>query len=81
MSERDDEVVDLKFLGLRVQGLADRVHDRELRFTALETRFTSMEVRMGGIERRLDLIEERTSRILAILVRLAERQGIQPGSE
>jgi hypothetical protein len=33
-------------------------------------------VRVGGIERRLDLIEARSSPMLAILVRLAERRDV-----
>jgi septal ring factor EnvC (AmiA/AmiB activator) len=89
MSDREEQNVDLRFLGTRVQSLTDRMGDLETRFSSLETRFSGletrfsglearfsgMETRLGGIERRLDLIEERNSRILALVVRIAERQG------
>ena len=77
------EAVTLEFLAARVAALTDDMHDIKLRMSALENRFASLEARfgalearVGGIERRLDLIEERSSRMLAILVRLAERQGV-----
>jgi hypothetical protein len=75
----------LEFLAARVAALADRVHCLELRFSALEARFGALdgrldaiEIRLGGLEKRFTVQEERTSRILAILVRLAERQGLSP---
>jgi hypothetical protein len=67
------------------------MHDLELRFSALEARFGAFEARFSGFlaaidarfgsfERRFAVQEERTSRMLSILVRLAERQGLPPES-
>jgi uncharacterized coiled-coil protein SlyX len=42
----------------------------------LKIRFTTLEQRFAALEQRFSLQEERTSRILAILVRMAERQGL-----
>ena len=65
------------------------MHDFVLRFASLEARFSvfearfsafvpAMEARFDGIEGRFAVQEERTSRMLAILVRMAERQGLPP---
>ena len=61
------------------------MHDLELRFSALEAGFSALEgrldsidTRLGALERRFAVQEERASRMLAILVRLAERQGLPP---
>jgi hypothetical protein len=42
-------------------------------------RFTTLEQRFGALEQRFGIQEERMSRMLAILVRLAERQEPAPG--
>jgi len=49
------------------------------RFGALEARFTGLEERFTGFEQRYSVQEERMSRMLAILVRMAERQEPAPG--
>ena len=77
-----EEKVSLEFLATRVAALTDRMQDLELRFSALEARFSgflaAIDARFDGFERRFGVQEERTSRMLAILVRLAERQGLPP---
>ena len=65
----------LEFLAARVAGLTDDMADLKLRVSGLEARFGALEARIGGIERRLDLLEGRISRILSIVVRIAERVG------
>ncbi len=67
--------VTLEFLAARVAGLIDDMADLKLRVSGWEARFGALEARIGGIERRLDLLEDRTSRILSIVVRIAERVG------
>jgi hypothetical protein len=73
-----------RILATRVAALTDRMHDLELRFSALEARFgaflAAIDARFGSFERRFAVQEERTSRMLSILVRLAERQGLPPES-
>ena len=76
------EKVNLELLGNRVLTLTAEVRDLqqrftalEGRFTALESRFTGMEIRLAAIERRLGVQEDRMTAMLAILVRLAERQS------
>jgi hypothetical protein len=72
-------------LAARVATVTDRMHDLELRMRSLEvemrelkTRFGGLEVRFGAFEQRFSIQEERMSRMLAILVRVAERQGLPP---
>ena len=43
----------------------------------LEERITRLESRFGAIERRYTVQEERMSRMLSLIVRLAERQGVR----
>lgn len=80
-----EDKISLEFLAARVSALTDRMHDLELRFSALEARFGALEgrldaidIRLSALERRFAVQEERTSRMLALLVRLAERQGLPP---
>jgi hypothetical protein len=53
-----------------------RVHELELEIRDLRIRFTAIEARFSALERRFSMQEERMSGMLAILVRLAERQGL-----
>ena len=55
-----------------------RVHELELEIRDLRIRFTAIEARFSALERRFSMQEERMSGMLAILVRLAERQGLPP---
>jgi hypothetical protein len=66
-----EEKISLELLGARVATLTDRINDLELDVRDLKIRFTSLEQRFG-------IQEEPMSRMLAILVRLAERQGLPP---
>jgi hypothetical protein len=43
----------------------------------LEERFTRLEARFDALERRFAALENVTSRVLSLLVRIAERQGIE----
>jgi archaellum component FlaC len=86
-----DDKVSLEWLGSRVLTMTAGVRDMQLlvsalehRFSALEGRFTAMEVRLGGVENRLssidsriDGIEQRMSALLSLLVRVAERIGVE----
>ena len=72
------ELVGARLLGLTadVRDLQQRFDGLEARFSSLETRFSSMEARFTGIEKRLGVLEERMTRLIALVVRIAERQGI-----
>ena len=86
--------ITLEFLATRVAVLTDEVHDLKLRFgmmetwfgaletrfRALETRFSALEARFSAFENRFAGQEERMTRMLAILVRLAQGQS-QPAQE
>ncbi|MGH7047946.1 MAG: hypothetical protein ACREE2_16325 [Stellaceae bacterium] len=81
------ETITLELLGGRLLALTADVRDLQQRFTGLEARFAGLEVRFDGfvisfdgrisaLERRFAVQEERMSRMLALIVRLAERQGV-----
>ena len=86
-----DETVTLELLGARLMALTADVRDLqqrfdgfEARFDGLEARFAAMESRLAGLEnryaameRRFAVQEERMSRMLSLIVRIAERQGVQ----
>jgi uncharacterized coiled-coil protein SlyX len=83
------DTITLEFLAARVGVLTDEVHDLKLRFgmmearlaaletrfSALETRFSALEARFSAFENRFAGQEERMTRMLAILVRLAQAQS------
>ena len=69
---------DARDLQQRFAGMEQRFAGMETRLTALETRFSSMEARMGSLEGRFGVLEERMTRLIAPVVRMAERQGIPP---
>jgi uncharacterized coiled-coil protein SlyX len=78
--EVSEERTSLELLGARVATLTAEVRDLQLRFGALEQRFSVMEQRFGALERRFGAQEERMTRMLALLVHLAERlDGGSPG--
>jgi uncharacterized coiled-coil protein SlyX len=86
-----DERVTLELVGARLLGLTADVRDLQQRFTGLEARFdglearfaamegrlTGLETRFAAMERRYAVQEERMSRMLALIVRIAERQGVR----
>jgi hypothetical protein len=43
----------------------------------LEERFTRLEAGFDALERRFAVLEERMSRVLSLIVRIAERQGLR----
>jgi uncharacterized coiled-coil protein SlyX len=73
-----EDRISLELLGARVATLTDRINDLELDVRDLKIRFTSLEQRFSALEQRFGIQEERMSRMLAILVRIAERQGLPP---
>jgi hypothetical protein len=87
-----EEKVTLELLGARVLALTADVRDLQQRFSGLEARLGGIEARLGGIEARLGGIEgrvsgmetrfavqeERMTRVLAFVVRIAERLDGRP---
>jgi hypothetical protein len=86
-TEVSEDRISLELLGARVANLTAEVRDLQIRFGALEQRigaleqrFSAMEGRLTAIETRLGALEERMTRMLALLVRVAERlDGGTPG--
>jgi hypothetical protein len=72
-----DETVTLELLGARLMGLTAEVRDMQQRFDGLEARLGALESRFGAMERRFAVQEERMSRMLSLIVRIAERQGVR----
>lgn len=73
------DTMSLDVLGVHVLTLTAEVRDLQNRFTAIEgrfsameTRFTAVESRIAGIETRFSVQEDRMSRMLSLLVRIAE---------
>jgi hypothetical protein len=84
MSDERDETVTLELLGGRMLGLTaemrdiqQRVSTLEARFGGFEARFDGLEGRFAALERRYSVQEERMSRLLSLVVRIAERQGVR----
>jgi hypothetical protein len=72
-----DQIITLELLGARLMALTAEVRDLQQRFDGVETRLGALEARFGAIERRFGVQEERMSRMLALIVRIAERQGLR----
>jgi hypothetical protein len=79
------ETITLELVGARLLALTADVRDLQQRFAgmevrlgALETRFSGLEARMGALEGRFGVQEERMTRLIALVVRMAERQGTTP---
>jgi uncharacterized coiled-coil protein SlyX len=72
-----DERVTLELLGSRTQAMGAELRDLQLRFGALESRFAALEAtvnsRFGALESRFAAQEERMDRLIALVVRVAER--------
>ena len=68
---------DMRDLQQRFDGFEPRFDGLEARFAAMESRLTGLESRFAAMERRYAVQEERMSRMLALIVRIAERQGVQ----
>ena len=84
MSDERGETVTLELLGTRLLALTaetrdiqQRVSTLEARFGGFEARFDGLEGRFGALERRYSVQEERMSRLLSLVVRIAERQGVK----
>jgi septal ring factor EnvC (AmiA/AmiB activator) len=73
-----DENVTLELLGARVLTLTAEVRDLQQRFTGIETRIGAIEARITAMEGRFAVQEERMTRMLALLVRIAERIEVPP---
>ena len=72
-----EETVTLELLGARLLALTADMRDLQQRFDGLEARLGAIEGRFGAMERRFAIQEERMSRMLALIVRIAERQGVR----
>jgi hypothetical protein len=78
-----DERITLELLGARLMGLTADVRDLQQRFdgldarmSGLEARFSGLESRFGAMEQRFGVLDERMSRMMSLIVRIAERQGV-----
>ena len=71
-----EQTITLELLGARLMALTAEVRDLQQRFDGLVARLGALEARFGAIERRFAVQEERMSRMLSLVVRIAERQGI-----
>ena len=72
-----EETITLELVGARLMALTAGVRDLQQRFDGLEARLGAIEGRFGAMERRFAVQEERMSRMLSLIVRIAERQGVQ----
>ena len=70
------ERITLDLLGARLMALTAEVRDLQHRFDGLDARLSGLEARFGAMERRFGVQEERMSRMLSLIVRIAERQGV-----
>ncbi|MGH7040204.1 MAG: hypothetical protein ACREFK_03665 [Stellaceae bacterium] len=75
-----EERITLELLGARMMALTADMKDVQLRLTALESRFSALETtvngfgsRLAALETRFAVQEERMTRMLAFIVRIAER--------
>lgn len=73
-----EERITLDLIGARLLALTAAVADLQQRVSVLETRFGVMETRIGGIETRIGGVEHRLDRMIALLLRVAERIGGPP---
>lgn len=73
-----EERVTLELLGARLMALTADVRDLQQRVTGIEIRLGALEARFAALEGRFGVQEDRMSRMLALIVRIAERQGIGP---
>jgi hypothetical protein len=67
------ETITLELLGARVLSLTVEVRDLQQRFTGIEARLGALEARFAAMENRFAVQEERLTRVLALVVRIAER--------
>jgi hypothetical protein len=70
-----DDTVTLDLVGARLLALTADVGDLQLRFAGMETRLGAIEARFSSLEARFAIQEERMTRLIAPVVRIAERVG------
>ncbi|MGH7098205.1 MAG: hypothetical protein ACREE4_11180 [Stellaceae bacterium] len=72
-----EERITLELLGARTLAITAELRDLQHRFDAVEARLSALETivttHFGSVERRLATLEERMTRMLALVVRIAER--------
>lgn len=73
----DAMTAELRDFKLRVGRLETRIGGLEMRFGALENRFGAIEARMSGLENGMATLEERVSALLAVVVNIARRVGVE----
>ncbi len=69
------DTVTLELVSARLLALNADVRDLQQRFTGMETRLGVLEARFSGLEARFAVQEERMTRLIALVVRIAERLG------
>lgn len=72
-----DDTITLELLGARLLALTADVRDLQNRFAGMETRLGVIKARFSGLEARFAVQEERMTRLIALVVRIAERLGTQ----
>jgi hypothetical protein len=77
-----EDKITLELLGARLMALTADVRDLQQRFLGIEARLggvegriSGLEARISGLETRFGVQEERMARMLALIVRIAERVG------
>ncbi len=70
-----DDTITLELLGARLLALTADLRDLQLRFAGMETRLGAIEARFSSLEAHFAVQEERMTRLLALVVRIAERVG------
>ena len=71
------ETITLELVGARLMTLTADVRGLQQRFDGFEARLGALEGRFGAMERRFAVQEERMSRMMSLIVRIAERQGVR----
>ena len=71
----NDDTITLELLGARLLALTADVRDLQHRFAGMETRLGALEARFSALEARFAVQEERMTRLIALVVRIAERVG------
>ena len=72
-----EETITLELVGARLMTLTADVRDLQSRFDDLGARLGAPEGGFGAMERGFAVQEGRMSRMLPLIVRIAERQGLR----
>jgi len=75
VGDMSEERVTLDLLGARLMALTADVRDLRQRVSGIEIRLGAIEARFSALEGRFGVQEDRMSRMLSLIVRIAERTG------